>query len=135
MAGEAANEDQSPAPTPGRHIALVTDDSKDNKIGENGSEPSPVLTNGKGWDGKLRIPGRVSLANPEALSDPEYSDDENVVPGDEIQPDEGKRKGPQKPKASSKLPILCLVRCLNADHSTFQTSSTTKIPTQTSLSP
>lgn len=92
MAGEAANKDKSPAP--GRHIALVTDDSKDNKNGENRTEPSPVLTNSKGWDGKLRIPGRVSLANPEALSDPEYSDDEHVVQGEEIQPDEGKHSLP-----------------------------------------
>lgn len=87
MAGETANQDASS--TPGRHIELVTDDSKDDKNGADGTEPSSALTNGKGWDGKLRIPGRVSLANPEALSDPEYSDEENVVPGDEIQPDEG----------------------------------------------
>lgn len=87
MAGESADQDTSS--TPGRHIELVTDDSKDEKKGESGTEPSPALTNGKGWDGKLRIPGRVSLANPEALSDPEYSDEDNVVPGDEIQPDEG----------------------------------------------
>lgn len=87
MTGESADQDTSS--TTGRHIELVTDDSKDEKKDENGTEPSPALTNGKGWDGKLRIPGRVSLANPEALSDPEYSDEENVVPGDEIQPDEG----------------------------------------------
>lgn len=99
MTGESANEDIPP--TPGRHIELVTDDSKEDKSGENGTEPSPALTNGKGWDGKLRIPGRVSLANPQALSDPEYSDDENVVPGDEIQPDEGRF---QNPRVSIHLP-------------------------------
>lgn len=29
------------------------------------------------------------LSNPEAISDPEYSDDENVLPGEEISADEG----------------------------------------------
>lgn len=87
MSAEAGPEDQPP--TPGRHIELVTDALKDSKIDDNGTESSPVLTNGKGWDGKLRVPGRVSLANPEALSDPEYSDDEHVMEGEDIQPDEG----------------------------------------------
>lgn len=54
-----------------------------------GDEPTTVLTNGRGWDGKLRVPGRASLANPEALSDPEYSDEENVVQGEAISADEG----------------------------------------------
>ncbi|KAL1897376.1 protein phosphatase regulatory subunit Sds22 [Sporothrix stenoceras] len=66
---------------------------------------SPGLRNSTGWDGKLRLPKRdaspspteegadsngkgVVLANPEALSDPEYSDDENVVPGEAIAADE-----------------------------------------------
>jgi protein phosphatase 1 regulatory subunit 7 len=47
----------------------------------------------KGWDGKLRVEKPAErnaiLANPEALSDPEYSDEENVVPGEEIDADEG----------------------------------------------
>ncbi|OAA63731.1 protein phosphatase pp1 regulatory subunit [Niveomyces insectorum RCEF 264] len=48
------------------------------------------MRSSKGWDGKLRLPVRkaVVLANPEALSDPEYSDDDNVVPGELIAPDE-----------------------------------------------
>lgn len=52
-----------------------------------GGEPSPGLRNDKGWDGKLRV-NRPSLANPEALSDPEYSDDENVLAGEVIDADE-----------------------------------------------
>lgn len=85
------DEDPKPDSKP-RHIELVTDNSKEN--GENGEDgidtkPSPALTNGKGWDGKLRIPGRASLANPEALSDPEYSDEDNVVDGEKIEADEG----------------------------------------------
>lgn len=50
-------------------------------------EPSPGMRNDKGWDGKLRV-SRPSLVNPEALSDPEYSDDENVLPGEVINADE-----------------------------------------------
>lgn len=84
MGSEGNEQDSKP-----RHIELLTDDLKDGANGENASDPSPVLTNGKGWDGKLRIPGRASLANPEALSDPEYSDEDNVVQGEEIQADEG----------------------------------------------
>ncbi len=47
------------------------------------------LTNANGWDGKLRMPKSAILTNPEAVSDPEYSDDENVLPGEEIAADEG----------------------------------------------
>ena len=80
MPGET-NQD-SPQPP---HVELVDDNPTERHDGQQ----SPGITNGKGWDGKLRVPGRASLANPEALSDPEYSDDENVVPGQEIEADEG----------------------------------------------
>lgn len=43
-----------------------------------------------GWDGKLRVDKsdkKAVLANPEALSDPDYSD-EDAPPVDEIQADE-----------------------------------------------
>lgn len=52
-------------------------------------EPSPAITNSKGWDGKLRVPKSALVTNPEAFSDPEYSDDENVMTGEEIKADEG----------------------------------------------
>lgn len=52
-------------------------------------QTSPSLTNSKGWDGKLRVPKAALLSNPEALSDPEYSDDDNVMEGGEIAADEG----------------------------------------------
>ncbi|KAL2112734.1 hypothetical protein VUR80DRAFT_6616 [Thermomyces stellatus] len=51
------------------------------------AEAGQRLKNDKGWDGKLRV-DRATLANPEALSDPEYSDEENVLPGEEISADE-----------------------------------------------
>jgi len=50
----------------------------------------PVLRDSKGWDGKLRVPKSALLHNPEALSDPEYSDDENVFEGEVVAADEGR---------------------------------------------
>jgi protein phosphatase 1 regulatory subunit 7 len=50
---------------------------------------SPGCRNSKGWDGKLRVPKSALVANPQALSDPEYSDDENVLTGEKIEADEG----------------------------------------------
>lgn len=55
-----------------------------------GDPASPGLRNSKGWDGKLRVPKSAFVTNPEALSDPEYSDDSNVMDGEEIEADEGK---------------------------------------------
>lgn len=43
-----------------------------------------------GWDGKARVERKAVLANLEALSDPEYSD-EDAPPVDQIEADEGKR--------------------------------------------
>ena len=41
-----------------------------------------------GWDGKLRVNKQAVLANPQALSDPEYSD-EDAPPAEQIDADEG----------------------------------------------
>lgn len=58
--------------------------------GSNGGEkPHLTPTDSKGWDGKLRVDRRPVLQNPEAISDPEYSDEDHVVPGEEISADEG----------------------------------------------
>lgn len=72
--------------SPGHHIELVDDNPSPRHEGE----PSPGLRNSKGWDGKLRVPKTALLANPEALSDPEYSDEDNVAPGEELPADEGR---------------------------------------------
>lgn len=53
-------------------------------------QPSPGLRNSKGWDGKLRVEKTAVLANPEVLSDPEASDDSNVIPGEQLPADEGR---------------------------------------------
>ena len=55
---------------------------------QNGS----LLRDSKGWDGKLRVDKQAMLANPEALVDPEYSDEENILPGEELNLDEGAYK-------------------------------------------
>lgn len=58
-------------------------------------EPHKSPRNSQGWDGKLRVERRpVVLSNPEAISDPEYSDDENVLEGEQISADEGKSAVP-----------------------------------------
>lgn len=73
--------------TPERHIDIQDDNPSPRADGQ----PSPSLTNSRGWDGKLRVQRTPVLANPEAISDPEYSDDDNVIPGEEISADEGGR--------------------------------------------
>lgn len=61
---------------------------KINSDGQPESVPSP-LRDSKGWDGKLRVNKQATLANPEALTDPEYSDEENVIQGEQLVADEG----------------------------------------------
>jgi protein phosphatase 1 regulatory subunit 7 len=56
----------------------------------NGADtPHQSLNDNKGWDGKLRVERQQALTNPEAISDPEYSDEENILPGEQISADEG----------------------------------------------
>jgi protein phosphatase 1 regulatory subunit 7 len=45
-----------------------------------------------GWDGKLRVSKQATLANPEALSDPEYSD-HDAPPVQQIEADEDLLEG------------------------------------------
>lgn len=49
---------------------------------------SSSLAGINGWDGKLRLDKRAVLSNPEALSDPDYSD-EDAPPVEQIDADEG----------------------------------------------
>lgn len=69
------------------HVHVEINDDHETVRSDGGGSPS--LRNSKGWDGKLRVPKSALVTNPEALSDPEYSDDENVMPGEEIAADEG----------------------------------------------
>jgi len=63
-----------------------TDGAKEEERDE---KPSKSPKSSTGWDGKLRVDRSAVLANPEAISDPEYSDEENVLDGEEIEADEG----------------------------------------------
>lgn len=73
------------SPRPHAHIEVVEDSRASRPQGE----PSPGLRNSKGWDGKLRVEKAPRLENPEALSDPEYSNEEHILKGAEIDADEG----------------------------------------------
>ncbi|KAI9837050.1 MAG: hypothetical protein M1819_000699 [Sarea resinae] len=50
-------------------------------------KPHSSPRDSKGWDGKLRVDRRPVITNPEALSDPEYSDPE-APPVEQIEADE-----------------------------------------------
>ena len=58
----------------------------DNTNGTPSKSKSPQSKSG--WDGKLRVNKQATLVNPEALSDPDYSD-EDAPPVEEIDADEG----------------------------------------------
>jgi protein phosphatase 1 regulatory subunit 7 len=75
--------------TPPLHISLGSD--------AEGHDTPKTPRSSSGWDGKLRVEKKLELANPEALSDPEYSDDENVHPGETIDADEGISYYPSMP--------------------------------------
>lgn len=53
------------------------------------SEKRTSLRDSQGWDGKLRLNKKAVITNAEALSDPDYSDDE-ALPADQIGADEGR---------------------------------------------
>ncbi|PGH14208.1 hypothetical protein AJ79_03181 [Helicocarpus griseus UAMH5409] len=50
-------------------------------------QESTTMKDKKGWDGKLRVERHAMLTNPEALEDPDYSD-EDAPPAEEIDADE-----------------------------------------------
>ena len=54
----------------------------------NGSSQSTKPHDSNGWDGKARVERRAVITNPEALSDPEYSDEDAPLV-EQIDADEG----------------------------------------------
>jgi len=70
----------------------MSDDKAEAPNGADGANGTPSKSHApqskSGWDGKLRVNKQAVLANPEALSDPEYSD-EDAPPVDQIEADEG----------------------------------------------
>ncbi|KAK1998445.1 protein phosphatase 1 regulatory subunit SDS22 [Colletotrichum falcatum] len=77
---------KTPTESSPRHSPRIELPEEDGSLRTDG-QASPGLRNSKGWDGKLRVQRTAVLANPEVLSDPE-SDDENVIPGEELPADE-----------------------------------------------
>lgn len=78
-----ANNHGSP---PLRGVSIRREDAEGH---DQEDKTTPLSTaDGKDWDGKLRIDKSITLANPEALSDPEYSDEANVAVGEQIHADE-----------------------------------------------
>ena len=77
--------------SPPSHISIDAQakESHDSDVAKSGTTTPKSST---GWDGKLRVEKKqLELVNPDALSDPEYSDEENVAPGEVIEADEGSR--------------------------------------------
>ena len=56
--------------------------------GSNGFAENARPRDSRGWDGRARVERRAVITNPEALSDPEYSD-EDAPPIQQISADEG----------------------------------------------
>jgi len=68
------------------HISINGDDAEGHDSPKSGGTPK----SSSGWDGKLRIEKKAELVNPEAISDPDYSDEEQVLAGETIEADEGR---------------------------------------------
>ncbi|KAG0651627.1 phosphatase 1 regulatory subunit SDS22 [Hyphodiscus hymeniophilus] len=68
------------------HISIQNDDEE----GHGSPKSNGTPKSSSGWDGKLRIDKekKAELVNPEAISDPEYSDEEQVLQGQIIEADE-----------------------------------------------
>jgi hypothetical protein len=79
----ADNENTSP------RISINLDDIKGHEGDSSPGGGTPKSSTG--WDGKLRLEKKAELVNPEALSDAEYSDEEQVLSGEIIEADEGRK--------------------------------------------
>lgn len=79
-----------PSPTDGQNNHSSNDNVYRTTTQELNGEATGTLRTSSGWDGKLRHPNSArsaTLANPEALSDPDYSDPD-APPVEQIPPDE-----------------------------------------------
>ncbi|KAI3340012.1 hypothetical protein F4824DRAFT_432311 [Ustulina deusta] len=83
MPGQGSDENGEESPS--RVVEVASNEAH---LEQPDSQPSHSLRDSKGWDGKLRIDRNALIQNPEALTDSEYSDADNVVPGEQILADE-----------------------------------------------
>lgn len=70
------------------HPANATVPNGSNGSSGEGTQDTVNMKDSTGWDGKLRVDRRPVITNPEALEDPEYTDEE-APPVEEIEADEG----------------------------------------------
>ena len=86
------------------HISIENNDEE----GHGSPKANGTPRSSTGWDGKLRIEKekRAELVNPEAISDPEYSDEEQVLLGQTIEADEGIRPDSPSPVLVAQHPQL-----------------------------
>jgi len=87
----SSDKESSPSTPPLQHISIDVA-AAEGHDGEGPKSGTGTPRSSSGWDGKLRIEKKsnsVELLNPEAISDPEYSDEEHVAPGEVIEADEG----------------------------------------------
>lgn len=88
----SSDKESIPSTPPPHHIS-IDPNAADGHDSEGPKSGTGTPRSSSGWDGKLRIEKKsnnVELVNPEAISDPEYSDEEHVAPGEVIEADEGK---------------------------------------------
>jgi hypothetical protein len=70
-----------------RHIGIIVTSLFTRK-----TKLSTVMKDKSGWDGKLRVDRRAVVVNPEAVEDPDYSD-EDAPPPEVVEADEGTDDG------------------------------------------
>lgn len=66
----------------------TTSNSNGSNNDEEATRDTGKMKDSTGWDGRLRVDRRPVITNPEALEDPEYTDEE-APPVEEIEADEG----------------------------------------------
>ena len=92
MASEKDTATVSPeTPATPTHISINPEDIEGHE-GHDSPTSAGTPRSSSGWDGKLRldkVEKKLELVNPEALSDPDYTDDEQVLEGEVIAADEG----------------------------------------------
>ncbi|KAH8596739.1 protein phosphatase-like protein PP1 regulatory subunit sds22 [Bisporella sp. PMI_857] len=87
MSPSSISPEKATTPT---HISINAEDIEGHECDDT-PKSAGTPRSSSGWDGKLRldkVEKKLELVNPEAISDPEYSDDEQVVQGEIIPPDE-----------------------------------------------
>lgn len=73
---------------PNNHPADATKPSSSSSSNDEDTRDTGKMKDSNGWDGKLRVDRHPVITNPEALEDPDYTDEEAPAV-EEIEADEG----------------------------------------------